>query len=119
MKTFKTFDAWISTGLILSFVLINMIDKPESLIDTNILTGYFVVGGWQVISMIVHAFTGFFTKRWGARYIYHWLTFISLVTIPGSFWVLAFTAPFMAIFYTGLCFGEVWKMNQRPLDILK
>lgn len=119
MKTFKTCDAWISTGLILSFMIINIIDKPESLIDTNILTGYFVVGGWQVISMLVHACTRLFTERWGARYIYHWLTLISLVTIPGSFWVLAFTAPFMAIYYTGLCFREVRKMNQRPLSILK
>ncbi len=119
MKTFKTYDAWISTGLILSFVLINIIDKPGGLIDSSILIGYYVVGGWQVISMLVHVRTHCFTERRGARYIYHWLTFISLIAIPGSFWVLAFTAPFMAIYYTGLCFSEVRKMNQRPLDILK
>jgi hypothetical protein len=119
MKTFKTSDAWINTGLILSFIIINLIDKPGSLIDSNILTGYFVLGSWQVISMLVHANARCFTQKWGARYIYHWLTFISLITIPGSFWVLAFTAPFMAIFYTGLCFREVKKMNERPLSVLK
>lgn len=119
MKTFKTCDAWISTGLIISFLIINIIDQPESLIDSMILTGYFVVGGWQVISMLVHALKHCFTEKWRTRYIYHWITFISLITMPGSFWVLAFTAPFMAIFYTGLCFSEIRKMNQRPLDLLK
>lgn len=119
MKKFKTCDAWISAGLIISFLIINIITKPGSLIDTSILYGYFVVGGWQVISMLVHAYAGCFTKKWRARYIYHWLTFISLITLPVSFWILALTAPFMAVFYTGLCFSEIRKMNQRPLDILK
>ncbi|HAO46623.1 MAG TPA: hypothetical protein PLZ45_02285 [Ferruginibacter sp.] len=119
MKKFKTTDAWISTGLILSFVIINIINKPSGLIDESILTGYFVVGGWQVVSMLVHAYKHWFTEKWSARYVYHWVTFISLVTMPGSFWVLAITAPFMALYYTVLCFLEIGKMNERPLNILK
>lgn len=120
MKKFKIIDAWISTGLIISFAILIMIDGNIGFMENTILTSYFVIGGWQVISMLVHAFTGCFTQKFGARYIYHWMTLISLVTMPvGSFWILAFTAPFMALFYTYLCFNELRKMNQRPLDLLK
>jgi hypothetical protein len=120
MKKFKTYDCMISTGLIISFIAINVMKVPESLINETVLTGYFVVGGWQVISMVVHAQTTTFTEKPGKRYAYHWITFISLMTMPlGSFWILLFTAPFMAVYYTWLCFDEVRKMNERPLAMLK
>jgi len=120
MKKFKKIDLGISTILIIYFIVFNVITVPDSLIDEHILIGYFVVGGWQVVSMLVHALTRTFAHKRGKRYIYHWVTFIALATMPaGSFWILAFTAPFMAIFYTWLCFDEVRKMNQRPLAILK
>lgn len=120
MKTFKLCDLWISTGLIISFIGINMIEVPDSLISETVLTGYFVVGGWQVISMAIHAITKTFTAKWSNRYVYHWITFISVITMPlGSFWILVFTAPFMAVYYTWLCYAEVRLMNQRPLALLK
>ncbi|MEO6254264.1 MAG: hypothetical protein ABIO79_13205 [Ferruginibacter sp.] len=121
MKFFKIIDTWISIGLIISFTILIIYEGKGFSISNNLLfTSYFVIGGWQVISMIVHAVKGFFTDKYGARYMYHWITFISVATMPaGSFWILFFTAPFMAIFYTGLCFNEVRKMNQRPLALLK
>jgi hypothetical protein len=92
----------------------------EDFLSNYFLAGYFIVGGWQVISMIIHAVTKTFTHRSGKRYVYHWITFISVITMPmGSFWILFFTAPFMAVYYTWLCFDEVRKMNQRPLALLK
>jgi hypothetical protein len=120
MKTYKILDAWISAGLIISFIIINIIDRPGSIIDENILIGYFVVGGWQVTSMIVHAVTRTFTYRPGIRYAYHWVTFIAVITMPaGSFYILVITAPFMAVLYTWLCFDEVYVKMQRPLAGLK
>jgi hypothetical protein len=115
MKNFKKFDAWISILLIAGFSVPTIINR-----DYTFIIGYFVVGGWQVISMLVHVYYHCFTEKNGIRYAYHWIIFISLATMPiGSFWILLFTAPFMAVFYTWMCFDEVRKMNQRPLALLK
>jgi hypothetical protein len=115
MKKFKEVDMWISIILIAGFAIATIINR-----DYTFLLGYFVVGGWQVISMLVHVYYNSFTEKKGIRRNYHWITLISLITIPvGSFWILLFTAPFMAVFYTWLCFDEVRKMNQRPLALLK
>jgi hypothetical protein len=115
MKKFKKIDTWISIILITGFAIATIINR-----DNTFLLGYFIVGGWQVCSMLVHVYNKSFTKKKGTRYIYHWITLISLLTMPiGSFWILLFTAPFMAVFYTCLCFDEVRKMNQRPLALLK
>lgn len=96
MKKVKEIDAWISSILIAGFAIVSIINY-----DDTFIVGYFVVGGWQVISMIVHAVTKTFTNKRGSRYAYHWITAVSLATMPlGSFWILLFTAPFMAVFYT-------------------
>jgi hypothetical protein len=88
--------------------------------DNTFLLGYFIVGGWQVISMLIHVYNKSFIQKKGTRYVYHWITLLSLITMPvGSFLILLFTAPFMAVFYTYLCFDEVKKMNRRPLALLK
>lgn len=119
MKRIKKIDFWISTGLITFFVIATLL-KLETITELNFLTGYFVVGGWQVISMVIHALNHWFTYNKGKRYAYHWLTFISIVTMPlGSVVILLFTAPFMAIWYTWLCYEEVYIKMQRPLALLK
>ncbi len=120
MRQFKIFDFWINIGLITSSVTISMLEGAEDFLHNSFLLGYFIVGGWQVISMLVHVFNRCFTYKWGARYIYHWITLIALVTMPaGSFWILFIAAPFMAIFYTWLCYRETYIKMQRPLSVLK
>ncbi len=115
MKKFKKIDVWISIILITGFAIATIINR-----DYTFLLGYFIVGGWQVISMLVHIYYRRTLELSKARSAYHWITLASLITIPvGSFWILLFTAPFMAVFYTCLCFDEVRKMNQRPLALLK
>ncbi|MEP7237956.1 MAG: hypothetical protein ABI685_08830 [Ferruginibacter sp.] len=115
MKKFKEVDAWISIILITGFAIATIINR-----DYTFILGYFIVGSWQVISMLVHVYCHSFTQKKGIRRNYHWITLISLITMPiGSFWILLFAAPFMAVFYTWLCFDEVRKMNQRPLALLK
>jgi len=115
MKQFKIIDFWISSLLIAGFAMASMINM-----DYTFLMGYIVVGSWQVISMIVHLAARSFIYKSGARYVYNWITLIALVTIPlGSFWILLFTAPFMAVYYTYLCYRETYIMMQRPLALLK
>lgn len=118
MKTFKIIDVWTSIGLIISFSILIIKDGGIDIFNNTLFAGYFVVGGWQVMSMLVHAITRTFT--YGARYVYHWITLISVMTMPmGSFWILLITAPFMAVFYTWLCYREVYIKMKRPLDLLK
>ncbi len=115
MKTFKLIDFWVSVGLIILFLVMAV---PN--IDDAIFIGYFVVGAWQVISMIVHAITKTFTYRPGYRYAYHWIAFISVITMPvGSFMILIIAAPVMAVFYATLCGYEVYVKMKRPLAVLK
>ncbi|UEG50333.1 hypothetical protein LK994_02440 [Ferruginibacter lapsinanis] len=115
MKKFKTIDIYISIVLIVFFLILSLIKR-----NSTFFVGYFVVGAWQVISMIVHVVKKWFTQKGGVRFVYHWITLISLVTIPiGSFWILLFTAPFMAVFYTWICYKEIYVKMVRPLDQLK
>jgi hypothetical protein len=115
MKKFKKIDVWISFLLITAFAIATIIKR-----DNTFIIGYFAVGGWQIISMLMHAYCHSFTEKRGIRRNYHWITFIFLITMPvGSFLILLFLAPFMAVFYTWLCYDEERKMNQRPLELLK
>jgi hypothetical protein len=115
MKKFKTIDYRISILLIAIFTLISLTKR-----DDTFIIGYFVIGAWQVISMIIHAWNGWFTRAGTARSVYHWIALISVVTLPiGSFMILLFTAPFMALYYTYLCYHEVRIRMQRPLALLK
>ena len=53
MKTFKQFDIIFSITLIILVALLTAIRR-----DFVFLTGYCVVGGWQLSSIIVHAING-------------------------------------------------------------
>ncbi len=124
MKKFKTVDYWISIVLIITTV-IAALANPQNYLSI----GYFVVGGWQVISMLTHAIKGWFVKKKGTRYLYHWV-----VAVFGGFWLIMLTdfknawpllylpllvTPVMAVGYTALCINEVHIKLRRPLDLLK
>jgi len=115
MKRLKTFDLLISITLIAGFAIYCLIKQ-----DGSYLLAFFVVGAWQVTSMLFHAVNRIFTYKRGSRYYYQWIALISLLTMPiGSVWILLFIAPFMAIYYTCLCYHEVYVKMQRPLAVLK
>ncbi len=124
MKKFKIIDTWISFGLIIVFTLLSLIK-----LDYTFLVGYCTVGGWQMISMMIHAINGWFTHRKAGRFNYHFivavlaaLSLLGLLVFP-VLWVvmvvLLFAAPFMAIYYTWLCYNEVYVKMQRPMAALK
>lgn len=119
MKRFKELDFGISVGLILLFAVAALLNK-EGLVNNNLILGYYVVGGWQCLSMIIHTHTGYFTKKWGRRFYYQCISFIAVVTIPvGSVWVLYPLAPFMAFYYTYMCYNETYVKMKRPMELLK
>lgn len=124
MKRFKKIDYWISILLIAGFIITELIKQ-----DSTFIAGYFVVGAWQIISMMVHAVNGWFVNKKGTRYCYHWVVAVvcglGLIALTGfeMFWLLLylllFIAPFMAICYTALCIKEVHIKMRRPMDLLK
>jgi len=115
MKKFKIIDTAISFLLIVFFCVYTAVRQ-----DYIFLVGYIIVGSWQVVSMLVHAFTRTLTYKEGARYWYHWITLVSIITMPlGSLFILLYIAPLMAIYYTWLCYHEVTVKMKRPLAVLK
>ncbi len=124
MKKFKQIDLTISCLLITGFIIAGLINR-----DTTFIIGYFVVGAWQVISMIVHAINKWFTERGSARFYYHWIVLSIFILTGLSFLVqtitifimygMLFAAPFMALYYTWLCYREVYVKMQRPSVLFK
>ena len=115
MKKLKTIDLFINITMIAGFAIYCLVKQ-----DNSFITAYFVVGGWQVVSMLFHLFNRCFTYKGSNRTIYNWITLVSIVTMPlGSVWILLYTAPFMAVYYTYICYHEVTVKMQRPLAMLK
>jgi hypothetical protein len=116
MRRFKKIDVWISISLFLILLTACLVMRGLGCI----VISYLIIGGWQLISMIVHAYNGWFNEQKSLRRIYHWIAGLSLVTIPiGSYILLMFMSPVMAAYYTWLCYDEVYVKMKRPLSILK
>jgi hypothetical protein len=124
MKKFKLYDTWISITLIIAFTVLSLIR-----LDYTFIIGYFTIGIWQIISMIIHSVKGWFSGRGTARGNYHFtvviifiLVFAGLVISPLLMillYVMLFAAPIMALYYTTICYNEIYVKMQRPLAVLK
>ena len=79
MKIFKIMDIWISMGLIVMSVIYGIGTAGH-----RFILGYFVTGGWQVLSMLIHAFNGWFCEEKSVRYNYHWSITILIICAPSS-----------------------------------
>jgi hypothetical protein len=109
MKIFKHIDWLISAAMITWYAW-----YWDSLGLDSIIEGFFIVGGWHIISMLSHNIWMPPPKK-GMRHYYHWISFICVITLPmGSYWIVGALAPFMAIFYTCLCIIESFSITFRP-----
>lgn len=122
MKNFKIIDFIIQIFLIVSLLVKSLIDS-----DKTFLYAYCIIGGWQVLSMMVHQYNRWYTNNLSRRYYYHRITmgviltmaFAYLIPIFFIFWYLMlFAAPIMAIYYTAICYREVFYPVKRPLDLI-
>ena len=117
MKQFKIIDFWVSVILIVASVVFVLVKRN---IEIGFIYCYFIVGGWQVISMITHAVNGWFVGKKMLRFYYHWFTLLAIITMPlGSIFLLLYIAPLLAIIYTLICRDELFRKMKRPLDVLK
>ena len=124
MKQFKIIDFWVSTLLIVFFTIAGITGM-----GITFLYGYFIVGGWQLISMFVHFINHWFCVPGSTRYTYHCMVAIILFCTALGFvfyllmyiilCILIIAAPVMAIFYTWMCYNETYIKMKRPLALLK
>jgi hypothetical protein len=119
MKKFKQIDCIVQVLLMITAVITNMINVPGFLSNT-FLSGYLLVGGWQLMSVMVHFVSRDF-PRVQARKIYLLLLALTVITgivfalVPGdnllSFMaVMLFWTPVLAILYCGTCIAETRRM---------
>jgi hypothetical protein len=119
MKTFKLIDFWINVLLIIIFGIIGLAAYFNwfNVYGDLVILGYFIIGGWQVISMMTHYFNHWFIIEKGIRYQYHQFAIANIVLMVTLVWfyILLFIAPFLAIFYTWICYNEIFVKMKRPL----
>ena len=124
MKTFKQTDFFLQFFLMLFAIASLFQNDPFFKSYEN----YFLVGGWQFTSMLVHEFAGSFTAKGGRRRYYQNAVYIIVACMLAGivapaflfiFFILVFAAPLMAIYYLFLCYDETYHHMQRPLAKLK
>ncbi len=124
MRKFKIIDVWINILLIVIFSIVTWISRDNYRMA---VLSYFIVGGWQIISMLVHILHPTF-KITTARSIYQYtliiVTVLVLLSIPFdmvllALYLLLIVSPFMAIYYTYVCYRETYVKMKRPMDQLK
>lgn len=122
MKFLKQTDLAISLVLITGFSAWYIYDQDI------IFTAYFITGGWQVLSMIVHEVKGWYTGRGSGRRVYHWISgVIILLGVLAPFiyifffiyLIVLFAAPVMAVIYSHICYNELKSLKNRPLTKFK
>lgn len=122
MKTFKLIDCWIQIIIISICLVLSVVQVLP------FYYAYFIVGGAQLLSMLIHEAMHSFTLRGSARRKYHTVVYVIVVSMISSIWLepflfifvlLLFVAPFMAVYYVSLCYREVYVYMKRPLSILK
>ena len=131
MKRFKIIDFWLNVVLIPAFVLFGFVTMNE-----KFLFGYFIVGGWQIASMVIHWMNKWFMETGWKRSYYQKFVLI-LVTIIALLAALAQAAeelympllvimflllmlsPLMAIYYAYMCYEETFIKMKRPMELLK
>lgn len=81
---------------------------------------YLIVGGWQVLSMILHAVGTTHLRRWTKRAVHHvvLVSVLGLLLLVGvqdpdrvivALMVLFGISPILALWYFGICWREVWR----------
>ena len=123
MRLTKKTDVYIQILFIMFFLLYVFVD------ERNMLTGYFVVGGWQVLSSLMHIGMGWFRTNKYRKWYYGlliWVVcfFLAALIIPNTLmfpylYFFLFFWPCMALFYLLICHYETFARMKRPLYQLK
>lgn len=115
MRLFKTID-WIGQLLLIIIGALLALFRKADILSADFTAAYLLVGGWQMLSMLVHLFLPAAVKI-KARNWYLILLALTVATgvvfgladdeaLLGYFFVLLFWTPLLAIFYLVICYRE-------------
>jgi hypothetical protein len=120
MKEFKTIDVIIQVFLIIGISIKSLLN-----LDQTYVYGYFIIGGCQVTSMIVHHINKWYTRQGTRRFYYHRITAITIIMVasfmpftPIVWGILLYAAPALSACYLFICCREVFYPAKRPLDLI-
>lgn len=123
MLRFKQFDWIFQAMLIVIFIAFNVITKKD-ILSTSFFAMYFTVGGWQLISVIIHFFLPAESKL-PVRKPYMLMTALTIVVstimvllepdglIQYMVFILFWTAG-LAFIYLYICIKETRRWQQKP-----
>ena len=123
MKRFKQADFFGQVILIIAFIV-----ALGTWGFSTIIAGYIIVGVWQLTSMVIHFYNEWHMNRGGKRSYYFYISVSTVVLICAAFlfpsallsflYLLLFLAPLMAIYYTSICYNEVFHPYRRPSETI-
>jgi len=125
MKKFKIADFYIQLAIFAGIIVAIVISAD---VLFTLFAGYFIMGAYQLTSMLIHEFKQWFTVRGRARRYYHNATYAvvicmlltPLVKFTGIiFFPFIYIAPIMAVYYTWLSYKETFVYLKRPLSVLR
>jgi hypothetical protein len=123
MKTFKRIDLVAQAILVVVFAFVLLIKRNTELVPTYLQ----VVGGWQILSLIIHAINRWHPYKGGRRYNFQlvlagFVIILFLILFIEPLFVLAhyITIIFMLLplYYLWVCYMEVFYYNKRPLELI-
>ena len=124
MRKLKTIDYKIQWVLIIGGVILTLVFAKQ-FFNYFFFGAYFIVGGWQIVSVIVHFFLPPET-RGRQRIIYLWclatVVSLGLVAIGLDDYIIFYlfglliASPLMAIFYAFLCMNEAKALDPPLLE---
>jgi hypothetical protein len=121
MLLYKKIDTYAQIILIITGLIFGLVTR-----DVTFITGYFVVGGWQVLSAFIHLFGFKKLPVLKGRKLYLYtlllLTITGLLSIIFVDFVIIFllglliVSPFLAVWYAAICYGEMklWAQYLTP-----
>jgi hypothetical protein len=124
MKLYKKLDLYTQMMLLVAWVPFLIVGRENHSFEYF----YFIVGGWQILSCVVHfIFSDFYP--YSSRKIYLWVLLlviflgIGCLLEPRSLLVylfaLLFFSPIMAVWYCFICYKEVKLYRQKEWIQLK
>lgn len=107
MKLYKETELILNLFLMSLFIIIFIPTRSFE----YLFIGYFIIGGVQLLSMLLHLLKGWFITSQSLRVSYYWALLLIAVTIPfgPGILFLLYAAPFMALLYIYICYRE-WKI---------
>lgn len=118
MKLFKEFELLTNILLIASFTISIVITKKTDLLFLS----YFIIGAVQIFGMLIHLLRKCFTNPYSKRWFYHWIVLLFLVLLTTGLpilWLLLYTAPLLALYYTYICWKELHALQLKEFVHLK